>query len=98
MLRHVVCFRWADGTTDEEVARVCEMHAALPGAVPELRRYDFGPDAGLAEGNFHFAIVADFDDQDGWLAYQRHPDHQAVVVLLQSVAPDRVRVQFDVDD
>jgi hypothetical protein len=98
MLRHVVCVRWAEGTTDEQVARLREMLAALRGAIAELRRYDFGSDAGLAEGNYDYAIVADFDDADGWRAYQRHPDHERVLEYLQTIAPHRVRVQFEVAD
>ena len=98
MLRHVVCFRWVEGTTDERVARFRDLLAALPGAIPELRRYHFGPDGGLAEGNFDFAVVADFDDHEGWQAYQDHPDHVRVLEYLQPMVADRARVQFELDE
>jgi hypothetical protein len=97
VLRHVVCFRWTEGTTPEQVARLREMLAALPGVIPELRRYRFGADAGLAEGNHDFAVVADFDDHDGWRAYQGHPDHLRVIDHLQPMVVERARVQFEVD-
>ena len=38
-----------------------------------------GPDAGINEGNYDFAVVADFDDADGYLGYRDHPAHRAVV-------------------
>ncbi|MGH9031942.1 MAG: Dabb family protein [Acidimicrobiia bacterium] len=95
--RHVVCLRWADGTTDEEVARLREMLVGLPAAIPELRRYHFGHDARAAEGNYDFAIVADFDDREGWRAYQEHAEHERVLDYVRSLADDRVAVQFELD-
>ena len=35
-----------------------------------LRAYHVGPDLGLAGGNFEFAVVADFDDLEGYQVYQ----------------------------
>jgi len=97
VFRHVVCFRWADGTTDEQVARVREMLAGLPAAIPDLRGFQYGHDAGAADGNYDFAIVADFDDCQGWVAYQRHDAHQPVLDYVRSLATDRVAVQFELD-
>ena len=51
----------------------------LPGLIAELRGYDVGPDAGINQGNYDFAVVADFDDRAGYLAYRNHPAHRAVV-------------------
>jgi hypothetical protein len=97
MFHHVVCFRWADGASDEQVARVREMLAGLPAAIPEIRAYHYGPDAGAAEGNYDFAVIAEFDDREGWLAYQRHDSHQPVLDYIRSLATDRVAVQFELD-
>ena len=48
MLRHVVVFRWKDGTTAAEVDAIAAALRALPGQIPELRAYDVGVDAGLS--------------------------------------------------
>jgi hypothetical protein len=56
----------------------------------------FGPDLGVNEGNADFAIVADFDDADSYLAYRDHPAH--VDVVKRSIAPissQRRAVQFE---
>ena len=95
MFHHVVCFRWKADTTNDEVARFTEMLAALPAAIPELRRYEFGPDAGVAEGNFDFAIAAAFDDRDGWVAYQEHSDHRRVLEHVRTLLEQRSAVQFE---
>ncbi|HEX6311133.1 MAG TPA: Dabb family protein [Acidimicrobiia bacterium] len=97
MLCHVACFRWVEGTTDEQVARLRDMLAALPAVIGELRRYRFGPDAGLGEGNFDFVVVAEFADTDGWRAYQEHPDHVRVLDYLRPMVAERARAQFVVD-
>ena len=95
MFHHVVCFRWTAHATADEVARFAEMLAALPAEIPELRRYEFGRDAGVADGNFDFAIVAVFDDRDGWVAYQQHPDHQRVIEYVRTLIEQRSAVQFE---
>ncbi len=79
MLRHVVMFRWNAGVSEKDKRAVEEGLAALPALVPQIRRYEFGRDAGLAEGNFDFVVVADFDSVADYEAYQAHPDHVRVI-------------------
>jgi hypothetical protein len=79
MMRHVAVFTWKAGTTAEQVQAFAEGLAALPTDIPEIRTYQFGPDAGLAPGNGDFALVADFDDGDAWRAYQDHPIHRRFI-------------------
>jgi hypothetical protein len=99
MLRHVVAFRFADGTTEEDRVRIIDGLRALPGRIPEIRRYAFGPDLGLAEGNFDFAVVADFDDREAYERYAQHDAHQALLrEQIRPVLADRVAVQYETDD
>jgi hypothetical protein len=95
VLRHVVCLTWNEGATPAAVAAVADALAELPALIPELRAYSIGPDVGLAPGNADFAIVADFDDADGWRRYQAHPAHQAVLVeRIRPILASRVAVQL----
>ncbi|MGZ4431455.1 MAG: Dabb family protein [Gaiellales bacterium] len=67
----------------------------LPGLIPELRRYAFGPDAGLREGNADFAVVAEVDDEDAWRRYSEHPAHQRVLSdWIGPVLEERSAVQL----
>lgn len=96
MLRHVALFRWREGTTEKQQQDLCAELARLPSLVPELRDYRFGADAGLADGTWDFAVVADFDHSDGWRAYREHPEHQRVIAEhIRPMAADRASVQYE---
>lgn len=96
MFRHIVMVRWAEGTTEDQKRALRDGLAALPDQIPEVRAYRIGDDAGLNEGNFDIAVVADFDDRDGYLAYRDHPAHQKLVAdLLRPVMGDRAALQHE---
>ena len=99
MFRHVVLLRWVPEATGAQKQAVADGLAALPGVIPTIRAYRFGPDAQLSEGNSDVAVVADFDDAAGYLAYRDHPAHQAVI--SQHIAPilaERAAVQYSPED
>ena len=89
-------FRWIEGTSPAEVSAVASGLAGLPALIPSIRSYRFGPDAGLGlSANADFAVVADFDDAEGYSAYASHPAHQDVLVrLVRPLLAERLSVQF----
>ena len=96
MLRHVAVFTWKPGTTEDDTARLTRGLAALPGQIPEIRAYVFGPDAGLGTGNADFAVVADFDDAEAYARYAAHPAHQTLLAdLLRPILAERHSVQVE---
>jgi Stress responsive A/B Barrel Domain len=96
MIRHVVLFRWAEETTEEQKQRVAAELARLPALVPSLRAFHIGSDLGINQGNFDFAVAADFDDVDGYLAYRDHPEHRAMISqFILPAAAQRVAVQYE---
>jgi hypothetical protein len=95
MFRHVVMMKWTAEATDEQKARIPAELKALPGAIPEIKRYEFGPDAGINEGNFDFVVVADFDDADGYIVYRDHPTHRKIIDdHIAPVLASRTAVQY----
>ena len=57
MFRHVVLFTWTEEATDEQKATLVAELAKLPGAIPEIRAFTFGPDAGVNPGNQEFVAA-----------------------------------------
>jgi hypothetical protein len=99
VLRHVAVFRWKEGTSEEHVEAIVDALRALPAQIPELRRYQLGPDAGLVPTNHDFAVVADLDDVDGWAIYRDHPAHRRVIdELISPVVESRAAVQYLIAD
>ena len=96
MLRHIVLLTWIDGTTLDDVGRASQALSTLPEQIDSIRRYTFGPDLGLAAGRWDYAIVADFDDVDGWATYDTHPAHEQVLAdVLVPLIAQRASVQFE---
>jgi uncharacterized protein (DUF1330 family) len=62
-----------------------------------MTAFAVGGDAGLAEGNAHTALVADFPDVAAYRRYAADPRHQAVIA--EHVRPwlaSRSAVQYEV--
>ena len=96
MIRHVVMFRWTKDATGEQEKQVAAEVARLPSLVPSLRAFRAGSDLGVNEGNFDFAVAADFDDVEGYLAYRDHPEHRAMVEkFIRPLTAQRAAVQFE---
>src|SRR5208282_259328 len=86
MIRHVVMFRWTPEATGGQKQQV----AAELRLLPALRAYHVGPDLGLVEGNFEFAVVADFDDLEGYQVYRDNPEHREIIgKFIQPIAAQR---------
>jgi hypothetical protein len=79
MFRHVVLLTFSDEASDAQVQEVVDGLRSLPAAIPEIRGYEVGRDAGLATGNADVVVVADFDDAEAYAVYRDHPVHQEVI-------------------
>lgn len=96
MFRHVALFRWNDEATTIHRQAIADGLGQLPSHIPELRGYSFGSDEALVDGNWDFAVVADFDDVDGWRRYTDHPEHQRVLAeLIRPALAERAAVQYE---
>lgn len=95
MFRHVVMFSWTDEASGEARQAAVDAIGGLPDMVASIRGFSVGTDAGLAEGNFDACVVADFDDEAGYLTYRDHPDHVRVATeLLRPIVSGRAAVQY----
>lgn len=98
MLRHTVLFRWKPEVTDEQVDEVERAVSELPGIIGGVRAYTFLRDARVTDGNFDACIVADFDDEAGFVHYRDHPAHlELIKTTILPLLDERAAVQTYVD-
>jgi len=78
-VRHVVLFKFKDGTTPEQVKTIEDAFRTLPSKIPQIVGYEWGTNIspeGKSEGFTHcfFLTFNSVPDRD---AYLPHPDHKA---------------------
>ena len=93
--RHVVMFKWAEHVTPEIVEHIRQGFDELPSQVPEIRSYVHGADVGVAEGNYDYVVVADFENVADWRTYRENPEH--LVLIEERLKPnwkERAAIQY----
>ena len=96
MFRHVVVLSFNDDTTPDQRAAFKDALEALSSQIPEILDYQVGHDAGLADTNHQFAIVADFADAESYVVYRDHPAHAAFKEkYLFPLVAERGAVQYE---
>jgi hypothetical protein len=84
VLRHVVLFKFKDGTTPQQVDEVIDAFRALKGKIDVIQDFEFGTDVSTenkAAGFTHCFFVT-FRDEKGRDAYLPHPAHKAFGTLV----------------
>jgi hypothetical protein len=96
LFRHVVLMKWKAPLDDDQAKRVTEVLDDLAARSTTVRDLSHGPDLGVRKGGYDYALVADFDDADGWRAYSAHPAHDVVREVMKDIVEGQVAVQFAV--
>jgi hypothetical protein len=93
-IRHIVLFRFAEGTPDERIDDLAAGLSALPPAIPEIRRYEHGRNISTNPAAWDYAVVAEFDSLDDHGTYRDHPTHQKLIrELVEPIAAERAAIQ-----
>jgi hypothetical protein len=85
MLRHVVCFKFKDGTSAEDIKKVEDAFSALPSKIKEIKSFEFGTNnspENLNQGFTHCFLVS-FESEKDRAVYLPHPAHLAFVEVLK---------------
>lgn len=98
MLRHVVLTKYKDSLTAEQASEVRRVLDDLGAQSPDVRAFSHGFDLGIRPNGHDHALIADFDDADGWKAYSAHPAHDVVRAVMQDIVESVTVVQFHVHD
>lgn len=85
VFRHVVCFKFKDGTSAEKISEIEEKFAALKDKIDTIKDFEWGTSESVEELNkdFTHCFVVTFADKAGLEVYIPHEDHQAFVAVLK---------------
>ena len=84
LLRHVVLFKFKNGTSEADVKKVEEAFTALPSKIPQIAGYEWGLNnspEGLEKGFTHCFFLT-FESEKDRAIYLPHPDHKAFGEVL----------------
>lgn len=82
-LRHVVFFKFKDGTSDADIAKVQQAFLDMKKGIPIVRDIEAGRDVSVENLNqgFTHCFIVTFDDAQGRDTYLTHPVHQEFVKI-----------------
>ena len=98
-LRHVVLFKFKEGTTEEELKSIETAFAGLSTKIPEIVDFEWGTNnspEGLDKGFTHCFFVS-FANEKGCEIYLPHPNHKAFVDLASPHIDDVLVVDYWAD-
>lgn len=96
LLRHVVLFKFKEGTPDVKISEIASAFSALPGKIPEVHAYEWGTNnspENLAKGFTHCFFVT-FESESARAIYLPHPAHLNFVELLKPHLDDVLVVDY----
>lgn len=100
MIKHIVAWRFkaeALGSSKaENLVRAKSALEALRSTVPSVRHLEVGLDVGVDHNAWDIVLYSEFDDRDGLLAYQVHPEHMKVAQLIGEMRESRAAVDYEV--
>ena len=77
MIKHIVLLNWKEGTTQDQIDKISNGFELLKEQIPEIKNYQFGPDAGIYKGNAHYSLIAEFENEEAFKRYVVNKKHQA---------------------
>jgi hypothetical protein len=87
VLRHVVLFKFKDGTTPEQTKSIEDAFRALPGKIPVIHDFEWGTNNSpekLSQGFTHCFLLTFLSEEDR-NAYLPHPAHKEFGAMLGPV-------------
>ncbi len=93
MVKHIVMWKLKN-KADSEIIK--DKLNALVGKIPGLLRVEVGMDFSQSAAAFHMVLIAELESRDALEAYRVHPEHQAVIPLVQAAAVDRAVVDYEI--
>lgn len=96
LLRHVVLFKFKEGTHPKDIQKVTDAFAALPDKISQIYSYEWGMNNSpehLNKGFTHSFFIT-FKSEEDRAIYLPHPDHKAFGSILQPYLEDVLVIDY----
>jgi len=96
VLRHVVLFKFKEGTSTQDIKKVEEAFSELPSKIPQIMSYEWGLNnspEGLEKGFTHCFFLT-FKSEEDRAIYLPHPDHKVFGQVLSPYLDDVLVVDY----
>jgi hypothetical protein len=94
MLQHYVFLKYRDGTSDGHIAAFCERMFALRSTIGGIEHLEIGRDELHDARSWDLVLIMEFASAEALRAYQRHPDHMAVMTFNDPFVANVASVDF----
>jgi len=94
VLQHYVFLKYREGTSDGHVVAFCQRMFALRGTIDGIHRLEIGRDELHDARSWDLVLIMEFASADALRAYQRHPDHLAVMAFNDPFVANLASVDF----
>jgi len=89
-LRHVVLFKFKEGTSEKDIKKVEDAFKALPKKIKEIKDFEWGINNSPEnhDKGYTHCFLLTFDSEEGRAAYLPHPDHKKFGELVGPLLDD----------
>jgi hypothetical protein len=94
MLQHYVFLKYREGTTEAHLVTFCERMLALRDTIGGIEHLEIGRDELHDARSWDLVLIMQFASVEGLRAYQRHPDHLAVMAFNDPFVANAASVDF----
>jgi hypothetical protein len=94
LLQHYVFLKYRDGTTDTHVVAFCDRMRALRDTIGGIQRLEIGRDELHDARSWDLVLIMEFASVEALRAYQRHPEHVAVMAFNDPCVANVASVDF----
>ena len=93
MIKHIVMWTLEDKNDATHVKQTLE---ALKSKVPSIIDIEVGIDFSATDASADVVLYSTFASRDDLNAYVQHPEHQAVIPMMQKVTTSRKVVDYEI--
>jgi hypothetical protein len=94
MLQHYVFLKYREDTSERHISAFCERMRALRGTIAGIEHLEIGRDELHDPRSWDIVLIMAFASIDALRAYQRHPEHLAVMAFNEPFVASVASVDF----